>query len=275
MEFASEMIALASIYKLKIGQVSTTLKKSPRALSVPLAFFGKQVKKVALKSSANPRFSEENFVDSKKISVIAEVKKASPSKGVIRKDFSPKQIAKQYESSGATCLSILTDEEYFQGSIHYLMDIRSEVKLPLLRKDFIIDEYQIYQSRLFGADCILLIVSILSDDQLGNFKKIAESLNLDVLVEIHDLNELDRIRPFDFPLIGINNRNLSTFEVDLETTKIIAEKIPHRLVVSESGIKTKSDINQIVSYDVRNFLVGESFMRAQDPGQELKRLFFS
>ena len=209
------------------------------------------------------------------ISVIAEVKKASPSKGVIRKDFSPKQIAKQYESSGATCLSILTDEEYFQGSIHYLMDIRSEVKLPLLRKDFIIDEYQIYQSRLFGADCILLIVSILSDDQLGNFKKIAESLNLDVLVEIHDLNELDRIRPFDFPLIGINNRNLSTFEVDLKTTKIIAEKISHRLLVSESGIKTKSDINQIVSYDVRNFLVGESFMRAKDPGEELKRLFFS
>ena len=209
------------------------------------------------------------------ISVIAEVKKASPSKGVIRKDFSPKQIAKQYESSGATCLSILTDAEYFQGSIDYLMDIRSEVKLPLLRKDFIIDEYQIYQSRLFGADCILLIVSILSDEQLGNFKNLAESLNLDVLVEIHDLNELDRIKPFDFPLVGINNRNLSTFEVDLETTKIIAEKIPHRLVVSESGIKTKSDINQIVSYDVRNFLVGESFMRAQDPGQELKRLFFS
>ena len=155
------------------------------------------------------------------------------------------------------------------------MDIRSEVKLPLLRKDFIIDEYQIYQSRLFGADCILLIVSILSDDQLGNFKKIAESLNLDVLVEIHDLNELDRIRPFDFPLVGINNRNLSTFEVDLETTKIIAEKNTHRLLVSESGIKTKSDINQIVSYDVRNFLVGESFMRAKDPGEELKRLFFS
>ena len=120
-----------------------------------------------------------------------------------------------------------------------------------------------------------MIVSILSDDQLGNFKKIAESLNLDVLVEIHDLNELDRIRPFDFPIVGINNRNLSTFEVDLETTKIIAEKIPHRLVVSESGIKTKSDINQIVSYDVRNFLVGESFMKAKDPGEELKRLFFS
>ena len=134
------------------------------------------------------------------------------------------------------------------------------------------DRYQIYQSRLFGADCILLIVSILSDDQLGNFKKIAESLNLDVLVEIHDLNELDRIRPFDFPLVGINNRNLSTFEVDLETTKIIAEKIPHRLVVSESGIKNETDAKYIYEKTgIKNFLIGESLLKSDNPSELLKK----
>lgn len=209
------------------------------------------------------------------ISVIAEVKKASPSKGVIREDFLPEKIAKQYETNGATCLSILTDEEYFQGSLEHLKKARSKVEIPLLRKDFIIDEYQIYQSRLYGADCILLIVSALSDEQLGSFKKKAESLNLDVLVEIHNLNELERITPFDFSLIGINNRNLSTFEVNLETTELIASRIPDKLKVSESGIKDHSDIEQIISYDVRNFLVGESFMRAEDPGVELRKLFFA
>lgn len=208
------------------------------------------------------------------VSVIAEVKKASPSKGIIREDFSPKQIAQQYEENGATCLSVLTDEEYFQGSLDYLKNIRAEVNLPLLRKDFLIDEYQIYQSKFYGADCVLLIASALSDDQLLEYKNIAEELDLDVLVEIHDEEELERILPIDFSLIGINNRNLSTFEVDLETTKNLSMRLGDKLVVSESGIKTKRDINQVLSYQVLNFLVGESFMRAKDPGLELNKLFF-
>ena len=209
------------------------------------------------------------------ISVIAEIKKASPSKGIIREDFSPKEIAKQYESNGATCLSILTDEEFFQGSLDYLKSIRDEVNIPLLRKDFIVDEYQIYQSKLYGADCILLIVSALSDSQLLEYKNIAEELGLDILVEIHNQEELERIMPMDFPLIGINNRNLSTFEVDLEVTKKLSSLIKDKLVVTESGIQTKEDIDKIISYEVLNFLVGESFMRADDPGKELKKLFFT
>ena len=209
------------------------------------------------------------------ISVIAEIKKASPSKGIIREDFSPKKIAKQYESNGATCLSILTDEEFFQGSLDYLKSIKAEVNIPLLRKDFIVDEYQIYQSKLYGADCILLIVSALSDSQLLEYKNIAEELGLDILVEIHNQEELERIMPMEFSLIGINNRNLSTFEVDLEVTKELSAGIKDKLVVTESGIQTKEDIHKIVSYQVLNFLVGETFMRADDPGQELKKLFFS
>ena len=209
------------------------------------------------------------------VSVIAEIKKASPSKGVIRENFSPETIAKQYEENNATCLSVLTDEKFFQGSLEYLKKIRSIVEIPLLRKDFIINEYQIYQSKLYGADCILLIVSALSDSQLKEFKTIAESLDLDVLVEIHNQYELERIQPIDFPFIGINNRNLSTFEVDLKTTRELSLKLKDKLVVSESGIKTREDIDQILNYDVLNFLVGESFMRAENPGNELRKLFFS
>ena len=209
------------------------------------------------------------------VSVIAEIKKASPSKGVIRENFSPETIAKQYEENNATCLSVLTDEKFFHGSLEYLKKIRSIVEIPLLRKDFIINEYQIYQSKLYGADCILLIVSALSDSQLKEFKTIAESLDLDVLVEIHNQDELERIQPIDFPFIGINNRNLSTFEVDLKTTKELSQNLKDKLVVSESGIKTREDIDQILNYDVLNFLVGESFMRAENPGTELRKLFFS
>ena len=209
------------------------------------------------------------------VSVIAEIKKASPSKGVIRENFLPETIAKQYEENNATCLSILTDKKFFHGSLEYLKKIRSKVEIPLLRKDFIINEYQIYQSKLYGADCILLIVSALSDSQLKEFKNIAESLDLDVLVEIHNQAELERIQPIDFSFIGINNRNLSTFEVDLKTTKELSLNLKDKLVVSESGIKTREDIDEILNYDVLNFLVGESFMRAENPGTELRKLFFS
>ena len=209
------------------------------------------------------------------VSVIAEIKKASPSKGIIREDFSPTEIAKQYETNGATCLSILTDEKYFQGSLDYLKQVRTQVEIPLLRKDFIVDEYQIYQSKLYGADCILLIVSALTDNQLIEYKSIAEELSLDVLVEVHNKQELERILTMNFSLIGINNRNLSTFEVSLETTKDLSSLLGEATLVSESGIRNKKDIEEILSYGVLNFLVGESFMRAEDPGNELKKLFFA
>lgn len=209
------------------------------------------------------------------VSVIAEIKKASPSKGIIREDFSPTEIAKQYETNGATCLSILTDEKYFQGSLDYLKQVRTQVEIPLLRKDFIIDEYQIYQSKLYGADCILLIVSALTDNQLIEYKSIAEELSLDVLVEVHNQKELERILTMNFSLIGINNRNLSTFEVSLETTRDLSSLSGEATLVSESGIRNKKDIEEILSYGVLNFLVGESFMRAEDPGNELKKLFFA
>ena len=209
------------------------------------------------------------------VSVIAEIKKASPSKGIIREDFSPTEIAKQYETNGATCLSILTDEKYFQGSLDYLKQVRTQVEIPLLRKDFIVDEYQIYQSKLYGADCILLIVSALTDNQLIEYKSIAEELSLDVLVEVHNQQELERILTMNFSLIGINNRNLSTFEVSLETTRELSRQSGEATLVSESGIRNKKDIEEILSYGVLNFLVGESFMRAEDPGNELKKLFFA
>ena len=240
----------------------------------------KELSLESLKSQLSETPPRKPFIDSIKmrneagmVSVIAEIKKASPSKGVIREDFLPVKIAKQYEENGATCLSILTDEEFFQGSLNYLKEIRSEVDIPLLRKDFIIDEYQIYQSKLYGADCILLIVSALTDEQLKEYKQLAAELSLDVLVEIHDEDELERILPLDFSLIGINNRNLTTFEVDLETTKHLSSRLEGKIVVSESGIKNREDIDQILSYDVLNFLVGESFMRADNPGLELNKLF--
>ena len=209
------------------------------------------------------------------VSVIAEIKKASPSKGVIREIFSPETIAKQYEENNATCLSVLTDEKFFHGSLEYLKNIRSKVKIPLLRKDFIINEYQIYQSKLYGADCILLIVSALSDSQLKEFKTIAESLDLDVLVEIHNQDELERIQPIVFPFLVINNLNLSSFDVDLTTTKELSLHLKDKLVVSEIGIKTIDDLLQILNYDVLHFLVWESFMLAETPGTYLRKLFFS
>ena len=182
----------------------------------------------------------KNKVLNQQSAIIAEIKKASPSKGVLRENFEPVEIAKSYEAGGACCLSILTDRDFFQGDPQYLIKARAAVSIPVIRKDFIINEYQIYQSKLYGADCILLIVSALSNSQLKEFKTIAESLDLDVLVEIHNQDELERIQPIDFPFIGINNRNLSTFEVDLKTTKELSLNLKDKLVVSESGIKTRA-----------------------------------
>jgi indole-3-glycerol phosphate synthase len=208
--------------------------------------------------------------------VIAEVKKASPSKGVLRENFDPIEIAQSYEAGGAACLSVLTDIDFFQGADHYLKLARSACSLPVIRKDFMIDPYQIIESRALGADCILLIVSALDDVQMAELAAVAKSVNLDVLVEVHDGEELDRaLKVLDTPLVGINNRNLHTFEVSLETTLDLLPRIPRdRMVVTESGIMNRADVELMEISNVYGFLVGEAFMRAANPGLELQRLFF-
>lgn len=207
--------------------------------------------------------------------VIAEIKKASPSKGVIREDFDPEAIAKSYEQAGATCLSVLTDVTFFKGSQEFLTIARNATDLPVLRKDFIVDEYQIHESLMLGADCILLIVAILDNDELAKLNAKASELGLDVLVEVHDAEELERALKLNPQMVGINNRDLRTFEVDLATTRQLLGSIPRETtVVTESGIHSKDDIAQMLAEGVYGFLVGEAFMRAPDPGRELKALFF-
>jgi indole-3-glycerol phosphate synthase len=212
----------------------------------------------------------------KQPAVIAEIKKASPSKGVIREHFQPAQIAKSYEAGGATCLSVLTDIDFFQGADAYLKEARSACSLPVIRKDFMIDPYQIIESRALGADCILLIVSALDDVRMAELASVAKDVGLDVLVEVHDGDELERaLKTLDTPLIGVNNRNLHTFEVSLENTLDLLPRIPRdRLVVTESGILNRADVELMEISDVYAFLVGETFMRAENPGVELQRLFF-
>lgn len=219
--------------------------------------------------------SIKNRYDEGLVSVIAEIKKASPSQGLIRENFNPKDIAISYQENHATCLSVLTDGPFFKGSLEDLSSVREAVDLPLLRKDFIVDEYQIYQSRFYGSDCILLIASVLSDAQLKEYKEIAQELSLDVLVEVHDKSEMERARNLDFELIGINNRDLKTFKVNLDTTIQLSDNLKDEIIISESGIKSKGDVQRILSSGTKAFLVGESFMRALNPGQELKKLFFS
>jgi len=207
--------------------------------------------------------------------VIAEVKKASPSKGVLRDPFDPAAIAASYAAHGAACLSVLTDVQYFQGSYDALRQARAACALPVLRKDFIIDTYQIAHARALGADCILLIVAALSRAQLQEFEAAARELDLDVLVEVHDHKELDVALELDTTLIGINNRNLRTFETRLDTTLELLAAIPSgKRVVSESGIATRQDVARLRGHDVQAFLVGEAFMRADDPGLALRTLFF-
>ena len=206
--------------------------------------------------------------------VIAEIKKASPSKGVIRVDFRPAEIAESYQRGGAACLSVLTDVQYFQGAAEYLQQARAACALPVLRKDFMIDPYQVYEARAMGADCILLIVAALDLPRMHELEAIAHSLGMAVLVEVHDGAELELALQLETPLVGINNRNLRTFDVTLQTTLDLLERIPQeRIVVTESGIFTPEDVALMRRHAVHTFLVGEAFMRAADPGVELARVF--
>jgi indole-3-glycerol phosphate synthase len=213
-------------------------------------------------------------IDTNQPAVIAEIKKASPSKGVMRENFNPAEIAGQYARAGAACLSVLTDRDYFQGHADYLKAARRACALPVLRKDFMVDAYQVYEARYWGADAILLIVAALSDTQLAELETVALQLGMDVLVEIHDGDELDRALKLQSPLLGINNRNLRTFETSLQTTLDLLHRVPSdRLLITESGILSPSDVTLMREHGVHGFLVGEAFMRQPDPGQALQSLF--
>ncbi|WP_197085505.1 indole-3-glycerol phosphate synthase TrpC [Cellvibrio sp. pealriver] len=216
----------------------------------------------------------ENKIAQGKAGVIAEIKKASPSKGVIREHFVPDEIARSYEKGGAACLSVLTDVDFFQGADAYLQQARAAVNLPVIRKDFLVDEYQIYEARAMGADCVLLIVAALSPEKLKELNTLALSIGLDVLVEVHDQAELDIALELPNKLIGINNRNLHTFDVTLDTTYQLLDSIgSDRIVVTESGILTPADVVAMRAKNVNAFLVGEAFMRADQPGEALAEFF--
>jgi len=206
--------------------------------------------------------------------VIAEIKKASPSRGVLREHFEPALIAQSYAAHGATCLSVLTDAQFFQGDADHLRQARAACELPVLRKDFMLDVYQVYEARSMGADCILLIVAALETERMQELESVALALGMSVLVEVHDANELERALELTTPLIGINNRNLRTFETRLEVTLGLLKRIPlDRIVITESGILQPDDVTRMREHHVNCFLVGEAFMRAEDPGVELARLF--
>jgi indole-3-glycerol phosphate synthase len=261
--------------------MSDILKKILATKEIEVAASKAAVSLDQLQALAEAQPEPRDFVGSiyKKVvankpAVIAEIKKASPSKGVIREDFNPAQIAKSYEKGGAACLSVLTDAEYFQGSAEYLRQARAACKLPVLRKDFMIDPYQIFEARAMGADCVLLIVAALELKQMQALELLANELGMAVLVEVHDADELELALQLDTPLIGINNRNLRTFEVSLQTTLDLLKVLPEdRFVVTESGIFTPEDVKLMRDNDVQAFLVGEAFMRQPDPGAELARVF--
>jgi len=218
--------------------------------------------------------SIRNKIAAGQSAVIAEIKKASPSKGILRENFVPAEIAMSYAEGGAACLSVLTDIDFFQGSDAYLQEARAACNLPVIRKDFIIDPYQVVEARVMGADCILLIVACLTDSKMQELCSLATELGLDVLVEVHDAEELQRALTLNIPLLGINNRNLRTFETSLNTTTELLDQIPEdRIVVTESGIHTKADVEFMREHNVNAFLVGEAFMREEVPGKKLQELF--
>jgi indole-3-glycerol phosphate synthase len=257
---------LKRILETKRGELAIARRAVPdalvraraRAVSPPRDFLGALRAKLATGQSA----------------VIAEIKKASPSKGVIRPDFHPAEIAASYEAAGAACLSVLTDRHYFQGAPEYLQAARAACALPALRKDFMIDPYQVYEARAMGADAILLIVAALSLAKMQELEALARELGMAVLVESHDGAELEQALQLKTPLIGINNRNLRTFEVSLHTTLDLLDRVPaDRLVITESGILDPADVARMRTQGVNAFLVGEAFMRVADPGEGLRRLF--
>ncbi len=218
----------------------------------------------------------ENKIANNQSAVIAEIKKASPSKGVLRENFNPAEIAKSYADHGAACLSVLTDKDYFQGHDDYLKQARAACDLPVIRKDFIIDPYQVYEARAIDADCILLIVAALDDDALHGLHGLAKKLGMDVLMEVHDEQEMERALETNARLIGVNNRNLRTFETDLNTTiRMLSMVNDSHILVTESGIHTKDDVKLMRDNKVHSFLVGEVFMRADNPGEKLAELFFN
>ncbi len=241
----------------------------------------KKVSLEAMRADAESRVLTRDFLGAMRAkiaagrsAVIAEIKKASPSKGVLRADFIPADIAQSYAEHGAACLSVLTDRQFFQGRPDYLKQARASCDLPVLRKDFIVDAYQVYESRAMGADCILLIAACLEDAQMAELEAIARSLDMAVLVEVHDGAELDRALKLKTPLVGINNRNLRSFEVSLDTTLGLQAQVPaDRLLVTESGILAAADVQRMRDAGVHAFLVGEAFMRAADPGEALAALF--
>ncbi|MBD8524954.1 indole-3-glycerol phosphate synthase TrpC [Pseudomarimonas arenosa] len=242
-----------------------------RRAARPLAELKAEV--VGIAPARGFRAKLQSALDQGRPAVIAEIKKASPSKGVMRPDFRPAEIAISYEAGGAACLSVLTDVDFFQGADAYLQEARNAVSLPVLRKDFTVDAYQVYESRILGADCILLIVAALTDEQLVELNGLATELGLDVLVEVHNEEEMKRALNIKPRLLGINNRNLRTFEVSLETTVSLKDMAGPALLVTESGILTAQDVQLVRRNGVHCFLVGEAFMRADDPGAELRRLF--
>jgi indole-3-glycerol phosphate synthase len=249
---------VAEVAKRRVRMPIANLEEIARDVESPRGFYA------ALHSKAL----------AKKPAIIAEIKKASPSQGVIRENFQPVTIGQDYAMNGATCLSVLTDKDYFQGSEAYLQMVRERCPLPVLRKDFMIDAYQIYEARALGADCILLIVAALADSQMQEFSALAKSLGMDVLVEVHDAQELDRALQLETPLIGINNRNLRTFATSLQTTLDLQTQIPsERLIVTESGIHTQADVQLMLDNGIYTFLVGEAFMRAEQPGRKMRELF--
>ena len=257
---------LDKIVAVKHQEVAAALARKPLA---------------AMRADAESRVLTRDFVGALRAkiaaglpAVIAEVKKASPSKGILRPDFIPADIAQSYAEHGAACLSVLTDQQFFQGSIDYLKQARASCDLPVLRKDFMVDAYQVYEARAMGADCILLIAACLDDAQMKSLEALAMSLDMAVLVEVHDRAELERALLLKTPLLGINNRNLKTFEVSLDATLGMLKDVPaDRLLVTESGITTAADVQRMRTAGVQAFLVGEAFMRADDPGQALAQLF--
>jgi len=257
---------LEKIVAVKHQEVAAALARKPLA---------------AMRADAESRVLTRDFVGAMRAkiaaglpAVIAEVKKASPSKGVLRSDFVPADIAQSYAEHGAACLSVLTDQQFFQGSIDYLKQARASCDLPVLRKDFMVDPYQVYEARAMGADCILLIAACLDDAQMQGLEALALSLDMAVLVEVHDGAELQRALKLKTPLLGINNRNLKTFDVSLSTTLGLLKDVPaSHLLVTESGISTAADVQRMRAAGVHAFLVGEVFMRADEPGQALAELF--